>query len=104
MTGRRRPRSGAILDVRVAARELAPLDEAVALHVAQAGDERAAADRVQRLDELRGAARAARQIAHDQQRPLVADQLQRARHRATVAFASSHLMAVAARREGSAAR
>ena len=83
------PRQG-VLDVRGAAAVVAAFDERVAFHVAESPDEGAAADRMKRGDEFGRATRRAREIAHDEQRPLVADHLERARHRATVAFASPH--------------
>ena len=78
-----------ILDVRRTAAIITTLDEQVPLHIAQASDERAAADRMQRSNQLCGALRPQREIAHHEHRPLVAHQLQSARHRASIAFASS---------------
>lgn len=66
-------RGEVVFHVRRAPAEIAPFDERVLLHVAEATDERAAADRVQCVEEFGGPAGAARQIAHDEQRPFVAD-------------------------------
>lgn len=64
-----------VFDVRGAAAVVAPFDERVALHVAESPDERAAADRVERADEFGRATGRARQIAHDEERPLITDHL-----------------------------
>src|SRR2546423_7916035 len=83
-----------VLDVRGAAAEVASLDEFVAQHVAQAVCERATAYRVQAREQLGRAPRAAREVAHNQKRPLVAHDLQSAPHGAAVTFTSSHRKAV----------
>src|SRR5205085_2456580 len=79
-----------ILDARRTAAVIASLDEFIVLHLAQTLDERATADRMQGGEQFVRAARAARQIAHDKQRPLVAQHLQDAGHRTTIASTSSH--------------
>jgi hypothetical protein len=81
-----------VFDVRRASAIILALDERVMLHIAQPPDQRAAADRVQRRQQLRRSLRALKEIAYDQHRPFIAHQLQRARHGAAVTFASSHAL------------
>ena len=64
-----------IFDVRGAAAVVAAFDECILFHIAESADECAAADGVERVDEFGRAARRARQIAHDEQRPFIADHL-----------------------------
>jgi hypothetical protein len=79
-----------VLDVRRAAAVITSLDERVLLHITKASDQRPAADRMQRLKQFGRTPWALEEVAHHQHRPLIADQLQRARHGAPVTFASSH--------------
>ncbi len=64
-----------VFDVGGATAEVASLDERVLFHVAQATDQRAAADGVQGGQQFRRAFRPRYQIARDQHRPLIADHL-----------------------------
>jgi hypothetical protein len=64
-----------VLDVRGAAAVIAALDERVVFHVAQAPDQRAAADRVERRQEFRRPFRPVKEVAHDEHRPFVANHL-----------------------------
>ncbi len=64
-----------VFDVRRAAAQVVALDQGVALHVTQATDQRAAADGMQRRQQLGRAPRPRNQIAHHEHRPFVAHQL-----------------------------
>ena len=79
-----------ILDVRRAAAVAAAFNQPVAFHVAQAVEQRAAANWVEGLEKFCRAARPACQIADDKQRPLVANYLQHTCYRASIAFTSPH--------------
>src|SRR5215213_1864329 len=83
-----------VFDVWRAAAVISSLDERVLLHIAKASDQCSAADRMKRLKQFRRSPWPMEEVAHHQHRPLIADQLQRARHRAPVTFASSHAFAL----------
>src|SRR5581483_3287862 len=71
-------------------RQRAPGDDPVRLEVAQAGGEDVGADTGQVVDEVRVPLRAVHQLADDEQRPALADQVERVSNRAVLVVALSH--------------
>ena len=72
-------------------RAITTLYERVPLHITKATHQRAAAYGMKRSDQLGRALWPKHEIAHNKHSPLVTNNLQSARHRASIAFASSHL-------------
>jgi hypothetical protein len=71
-------------------RELAALDEAGVLELAQARRENLRADAGQALGDVGVAARPLQELAHDEQRPALANDRQRVRDRAVLVEPTGH--------------
>src|ERR1051325_1598855 len=64
-----------IFDVRWIPAEVSSINQAIFLHITQASDERAAADRKQTVQQLHRSLWTTEQLPHDQNRPLITEHL-----------------------------
>jgi hypothetical protein len=72
------------------ASEIRALNQSIFLHIAQAPDERATADREQTIQQLHRSLWTTQQLSHDQHRPFITKHLQCSSDWTAIEFASFH--------------